>query len=139
MMNFRVSIPSVECPGCSRTKYLPHQSQSGTVQHLVNPPKDAWPITFVCTTCGRASVHYWPPDDSGGQSGSLPDLWRVGCVCDRENCGKHHDIYTTYNSDSPEAVVRQRLIRFAVHIGCSGHDFLLKEETIRTMERFVVE
>src|SRR5579863_6738763 len=139
MMNFRVSIPSVKCLGCGRSNYLPHRSPLGIFQHPESRPTDVWPITFVCTSCGKVSAHYSPPDDHGGPAGSLPDLWQVECQCDHENCGKHHDIYTTYNSGFPKEAVRQRLVQLSVRIGCSGHDFLLTEETMREMKRSVVD
>ena len=139
MMHLRVSVPCITCPGCRRPKFLPHQSPLGTFLNLENPPTSEWPIVFVCTVCGRLSEHFWPPDDRAAPTGQLADLWRIECVCDHENCGRHRAIYTTYNEGSPEADVRQRLVRHDVQLPCrKGHDFVLMNEAMWKVERFPV-
>jgi hypothetical protein len=138
MMHLRVSVPCITCPGCHKPKFLPHQSPLGTLQGLENQPTPEWPIIFVCTDCGRVSEHFWPPDDHAAPTGLLPDLWRIECVCDHENCGKHRAIYATYGEDSPGTDVRRILIRRSEPSPCSGHSFQLKEETMGKLERFPV-
>jgi hypothetical protein len=133
-----VSVPCITCRGCHRPKFLPRQNPLEIFEDPPNPPKAEWPIVFVCTVCGLASEHSWPPDDNVALSAQYPDLWRIESVCDHKNCGRHRAIYSTYDAGVLEEDVRQILIRRSKPVPCNGHSFQLTAGTMREMKNFLV-
>src|SRR5271166_1755335 len=137
MTDFQFFDPYIRCE-CGRPSFLPRQNPSETTPSLDSQPNVEWSLIFLCISCGRVTVHLDYRDDEATQPGPLPDLWRIECVCDHENCGKRSTICATYDQDSLERDVRQLVIRRSAPVPCNDHSFRLTDATVRRLERFPV-
>src|SRR5437667_7724312 len=137
-MSMRFDI-GIVCPHCNKPSLLPHQSPLGIFEGLESQPTDEWPIIFLCRACGQMSERSEPDFDCVVPESRFPDLWRIECVCDHENCRRPRAIYITYGKDSHEKEVRQLLIRRALQFPCTeGHSFAVNESSIVEVRGFPV-
>lgn len=128
----------LECP--RRDLYcnipLPHQSPLGIYEGQRYRPTGEWPATFLCLRHGRSfecfpdSVHLEAETRVPNQP--VPPLWRIGCVCGHENCGRQHAIYTARMPSGLEIV--RRILITNPNVPCDGHPFEWREDLMRPIE-----
>ena len=88
----------VRCPNCPDPIVLPRQSRLGRFEGQQRRPTGVWPITYLCTQCGRWSVlsaDMFHPQAVEGQVQGPPreSLYRYEFSSDHERSVRLHYIY----------------------------------------------
>lgn len=113
------------CPLCEESVVLPRESPLGTYEGQRYLTKGMWPINFLCFRHKQVSV--CSPDIRLetmfvlSQQINLAALWEIVSECGRENCGRHHAIYTKYLEDATPQDVIDILLEATTAVPCTGN------------------
>lgn len=122
------------CDGVEHTFALPRQNPLETYVDGPYPPKDIWPIDFLCLqhghVCrvGRETIRLESVETlAPGLHEAF--LWKIEYECARQNCGQRQTIYTRHSAVGTPSDVLDDVLKTKAEILCiGGHEARLDRD-----------